>query len=192
MGNITKNFSFSDFRPKGSGEDWTPQSEYQRTLITKIAESIETVMSSLPRGVRVEIAKGVVTPSQNNIESDYEHFYGVSAQTPKHLISSFGEVYQMSQGAVNIHIKGMKTTDAYQKFVEANVRCRSKFGTIVLHWKYEDRKPWIHLTNDCHDIYGPFIGTMLNKPKYTYTKDGGETFHEYGHDNRKYRGRQFE
>ncbi len=170
-------------------------------LICKIAENIEMLKLKMPPRSNIRVIEGVRKPGKpfalehKGIKSSpiSNHYFGSVVRTPPNLRSEFGLDYAYSVGAANIVVSGMAPSELFRLAVDLTRRCRTKFGSITLHMGYKDIRSWIHISNDPFEVYGPHIATMIKGgPKYTYTKDGGKSFHVYEVDNRKYKGRQFE
>ena len=125
MGDITKNFSFYEFRPKGTPKTWVPNSDYQRMLIIELAKNLQVIRNAMPSGAFMEITNGV------RLFSDYERLVAAGyrpSKTSDHncgvaipidpnnpdKFKKYGETYNFATGAADTFPHGMGVWDLFK------------------------------------------------------------------------------
>jgi len=186
MGDITKNFSYYEFRPNGSTKSWMPSSEYQKILLNELAENLQVIRSELPDGCYMEVTSGVrglddynrlkklgYKPSKTS-----DHNCGVSIPLPKHdrKYKKFGETYNFSVGAADIVPVGMPVTDLFNLSVKLTQGGKCDFGQVIYEKDPNSGKEWVHYGNSLKDLFAPQIIDMINRTQFMKTLNGGRNY----------------
>jgi len=186
MGDITKNFSFHEFKPKKATKSWVPTSEYQRALLTQLAENLQVIRSEIPEDCYMRITSGVRTledydrlkklgyrPSKTS-----DHYCGVAIPLPKHdrKYKKFGETYNFAVGAADIVPVGMSTEDLFNLSVKLTQGGKCDFGQVIYEKDPSSGAEWVHYGNSLKELFAPQIVDMINRTQFLKTLDGGRTY----------------
>lgn len=186
MPNITKHFSYANFRPSSAPESWTPVNKYQDYLIVSIAGELERVLSKMPQHSKIKVLSGVVTEKSRSILKkkgelsplSNDHLYGVPAvSTCEIMINRFGPTTPMTVGAVDIVPSGMGLSEFFDLLVDMTMRCRVKFGQVIM--VTGGAVDHIHISNDPMELFSPQVARLIHKDKYLTSSDGGFTYSVY-------------
>jgi len=186
MGDITKNFSYYEFRPHGTPKSWLPTSEYQKLLVDTLAENLQTVRSEMPSDSWMKITSGVRTLSdyQRLKNAGYkpsktsDHNFGVSIPLDKHTskYKKFGDTYNFSVGAVDVQPSGMSTKDLFNLSVKLVQGNQCDFGQVIYEYDPNTGAEWVHYGNSLAELFTYVIVDMINRTQFMKTLDGGRTY----------------
>lgn len=181
MGNITKNFSFYEFRPFGTSKSWKPISDYQELLIITLAKELQKVRDLVIKSP-MEINSGVREYSdyQRLLDSGYkpsetsDHYFSnvipIKVNNPKYKI--FGKYYIFSVGAVDVEMPNID--DNFKKIIKYDKQGIINFGQIIL--EKNNNSKWIHFSNDYNKFFMLNIVKLINKERYLQSLDNGKTY----------------
>lgn len=185
MGDIVKNFSYSEFKPKGSNALWKPSFALQDTMIKTLAQNLQIVRDewnkplSINSGVREasDIARLISEGYHTSPISD--HFAGnvvpIEIMNPRFKI--FGSYYCFSVGAADIHSEN--AGDLFKLSLSLNRAGKTKFGQIIWEKDPDKKTEWVHFGNNRKDFYSQIICDLIAKGQYLFTIDGGKTYQNY-------------
>lgn len=186
MGDITPNFSYYEFRPKGQPTSWAPNSEYQKILIDKLALNLQIVKSEMPKNSYMKITSGVRLLSDYNrlIDSGYkpsktsDHNFGVSIPLEKgdKKILKFGETYNFAVGASDIVPVGMKVWDLFKLSFRLIKEQMCDFGQVIYEKNPKNGSEWIHYGNNPSDFFSKEIIKLIDRKKFLQSTDGGNSY----------------
>ena len=186
MSDLTKNFSFSEFRPKNSPSTWTPNSIYQKMLIVNLAENLQIVRDKMPTGSYMKITSGVrllsdydrLRASGYNPSKTSDHNCGVSIPlingTKK--FKKFGETYNFAIGAADIVSIGMSTWDLFKLSFRLTKEGVCNFGQIIYEKNPTNGSEWVHYGNNLENFYSKKIIDMIGRQKFMKSIDGGTSY----------------
>jgi hypothetical protein len=183
MGDITANFSYSEFRPYGTAITWKPGNEMLQKKIDILAENLQVVRDNI--GVSMTITSGVRTIADYKrlVQQGYnpsrtsDHYYGdpvpLSPGTPKY--DKYGRMHYYSVGAVDI-VPSMDVKECFDivKGLVANGDC--KFGQVIYEYNPKTQSEWLHLSNDPCQFFSEFICDCIDKRPFMQSLDNGKTY----------------
>jgi len=185
MGDITKNFSYSEFRPKKATKSWMPTSEYQKLLIDELAENLQVVRSEMPSGY-MKITSGVRDKNDYerlkrlgyNPSRTSDHNCGLAIELPKHdrKYKKFGDTYNFAVGAADVVPVGMSAKELFNLSVKLVQGGKCNFGQVIYEKDPNSGAEWVHYGNSLKDLFAPQIIDMINRTQFMKTTDGGRTY----------------
>jgi len=186
LGDITKNFSFYEFKPKNEPKSWKPNSYYQKMLITTLAKNLQIIRNKLPSGSYMKVTSGV------RLLSDYErlkaagyrpsktsdHNCGVAIKLKPDTFKfkKFGETYNFSVGAADIVSVGMSVWDLFKLSFRLTKESMCDFGQIIYEKIPGTEIEWIHYGNSLKHFFSSHIIKMISRQKFLKSLDGGKTY----------------
>lgn len=182
MGDITKNFSYYEFKPYGATDCWVPVSHYQKLLIITLAHTLQEIRNEL--NVKIRITCGVREATdylrlKNNgyfPSSISDHYFGnvVPIDVNTHEYVKFGKYYIFSTGAADIQPE-IDLNIAFHKIIEMVKANRIKVKQVILEEGHNTK--WIHISNSSELLFSDsFIKTYLWKDKFLQSNDNGKTY----------------
>ena len=186
MGDITKNFSYSEYRPKGSPKTWMPESDYQQRLIDNHASNLQVVRNELPDGCYMKITSGVRTESDFDrlIAKGYhpsatsDHYCGnivpISEYSSKY--KKYGPLYMFSVGAADVEPFGIKVYDLFKLSVKLTREGKCDFGQVIYEKDPITGKEWVHYGASIKDIFSSSIVRFIDRTQFMQSLDGGKTY----------------
>ena len=185
MGNITKNFSYNEFKPKLADNSWLPNGEYQKLLIDTLAKNLQIIRNNVPKGVTMKITSGVRTLSDyyRLVEAGYnpsktsDHYCGTSVplKPDDKKYKKFGETYNFAVGAGDIVSTGMKIWDLFKLSYRLVKEGMCDFGQVIYE-KNNNGKEWIHYGNSLKGLFSKTIIDFIARDKFMKSIDGGKTY----------------
>jgi len=186
---ITNNFSFWEFGPKGCKRSWVPSNEYQKMMITTLAENIQKLRDGAnalkkSSNVSIGISSGIRTMADYyrlqgagyNPSPTSDHFCGmavpIEAGTAKHV--KFGDTYNFASGAADCVVRGMSTYDFFKIAMDQFRLSRAEFGQVI--YEKDEKVEWIHLSNAYENYFSDRIVTWLDKTPFLKSLNGGKTY----------------
>jgi hypothetical protein len=186
MGDITKNFSYYEFGPKGSPKAWIPTSQYQKILLDSLANNLQVIRSEIPEGSYMRITSGVRTLSDYNRLKNQgyrpsktsDHNCGVSIPLASHTnkFKIFGETYNFAVGAADIQPIGISTKELFNLSVRLTQGGKCDFGQIIYEYDPSSKQEWIHYGGSLKELFSEIIIDMINRDKFLKSVDGGRTY----------------
>lgn len=186
MGDITKNFSFYEFRPKGQPKTWKPNSFYQKILLENLAKNLQVIRNHTPEGSYMKITSGV------RLLSDYErlrnkgyypsktsdHNCGVSIKLDKgsHKFKKFGETYNFSIGAADVVPVNLKVWDLFKLSFRLTKESMCDFGQIIYERNPLNGSEWVHYGNSLKPFFNKKIIDLIAKIQFMKSIDGGKSY----------------
>jgi len=183
MGDITKNFSFYEYRPKGANKSWLPTSKYMKYLITKHAEMMQIIRDKHRKGITFNSAVRNLSDYKRLLNAGYfpsptsDHFFGQAIKIPekeKFKISKFGRFYSFSVGAVDAVSNDIK--QLYRDIVSLNKSGDIDSGQIIYESHQDKGWEWIHISTNRHLSFSDGICNLVGKHKYLHTYNGGKSY----------------
>ncbi len=182
MGDITNNFSYYEFRPKGTPRTWKPEFKLQELMIIEMAENLQIVRNALPQTMTIN--SGVRVPSDYNrlLLAGYypsptsDHFYAnaVPIELTNTKRKLFGSYYSYSVGAADVKING-NYSDLFNLAIKLNIEEKVYFGQIILESSPRGSM-WIHFGNDPYKFFSAFMCPLITRTTYLTTTDGGKSY----------------
>lgn len=183
---ITKNFWFWEFKPKGTRRTWMPTNQYQEDLIRNLAENLQIVRSGMPNGSRITITSGVRAPRdfdrlrklgyQPSETSDHNFGYAVSLEegTPKY--KKYGSTYNFSIGAGDCVPHGMKIEDFFGMAMTKTKAGLCHFGQVIYEYSPKTGARWVHFGADPRPFFASHLIHFLGRRQFLRSIDGGRTY----------------
>lgn len=186
MGDITNNFSFYEFKPKGMSKTWKPKFKMQKLMIVELANDLQVVRKKANRSMR--ITSGVRAGKKDydrliklgyHPSSTSDHYCGnvVSIPTKHKKRKIFGPHYCYSVGAADIVTKDME--EVFNISIDLDKQKKTNFGQIIWERNTLTGSEWIHYGNDPIKFLTPTICNLINRTRYMITIDGGKTYSVY-------------
>jgi len=186
LGDITKNLSFYEFKPKNSPKAWVPNSIYQKMMIINLAENLQIVRDKMPTGSYMKVTSGVrllsdysrLKSAGYNPSETSDHNCGVSIPLRKDTdkFKKFGETYNFSIGAADIVPIGMSVLDLFKLSFRLIKEGMCNFGQVIYESNPKNGSEWIHYGNDPADFFSKKIVKLINRQKFLQSLDGGKTY----------------
>ena len=167
MGDITKNFSFYEYRPKGQPKSWKPSSLYQKTLITNLAENQQVIRNELPSGAYMKITSGVRTLA------DYDRLINAGYNPSKTSDHNCGVSIPLKPDVVS---PGMSIWDLFKLSFRLTKEGMCDFGQIIYEKNPANGSEWIHYGNSLKSLFSEQIVEMIGRQKFMQSLDGGRTY----------------
>ena len=185
MGDITPNFSYYEFRPKGAPSSWYPESDYRKFLIDMLATNMQVVRNHVPSG-GIKITSGVRTLSDYDrlVSQGYkpsktsDHYCGtaVPLKTSDKKYSKYGETYNFAVGAAD----GVPTKISARKLFEIAYRLvkeeMCKFGQVIYEENPKNGSEWVHFGNSLDYVFNFDIIKKIGRVQFMQSLDGGRTY----------------
>lgn len=186
MGDITANFSFSEFKPNGETASWKPAFSVQSLMIVELAKNLQIVRNNNGnKPLSINSAVRTASDYSRLLNSGYhpspvsDHFFGnvvtISKDSPKYKI--FGPYYYFSVGAADIHSDNAE--ELFKTGIALSKSGAVSFGQIIWERDSAKRTEWVHFSNDRSKFYSQIICALVGKEKYLYTTDGGISYKPY-------------
>jgi len=184
MGDMTKNFSFYEFRPKNTKRTWQPSSEYRKMLLKELVTNLQVVRSKMPKGAYMKVTSGVRTKADYDrlIKQGYhpsktsDHNFGsaIPLSPSSAKAKKYGLVYIFSVGAADIVPVGMSVWDLFKLAVQLTKAGRCRFGQVI--YEKSGEKEWVHFGVDPVAIFSPEVVKFMSRTKFMKSLDGGKSY----------------
>jgi len=190
LGDITDNFSYYEFRPKGKPKTWKPGSEYRKLLLKNLATNLQVVRSKMPKGSWMVVTSGVRMGSDYsrlkkagyNPSKTSDHYAGAAIPLhPSHYkYKKFGETYNFAVGAADIVPRNMSVWDLFAMAVRLNKEGLCDFGQIIYE-KTPNKNPrkvkeWVHFGGSLDGLFTDKVIRLISRTKYMKTTNGGKNY----------------
>ncbi len=186
MGDITKNFSNYEFRPKESPRSWSPDNKYQRILLRILVENLQIIRNEIPPGASMGVTSGVrslsdfdrLTLSGYKPSKTSDHNFGSSIRLDcnNRKFKTFGSTYNFSIGACDIVPTRISAWDLFKLSFRIVKEGMCNFGQIIYERNPSKGWEWVHYGNDPSEFFSEEIVKMINRQKFMKSIDGGETY----------------
>lgn len=185
---ITKNFWFWEFRPKGTRKTWRPTSQYQEELIRNHAENLQIVRSGMPNNGKssIQITSGVRAPRdfdrlvklgyRPSTTSDHNYGYAVPLTKGTAKYKKYGPTYNFSIGATDCVPHGMKIEDFFGMAMTKTRAGLCHFGQVIYEYNPKTGTRWIHFGADPRPFFAPHLIHFLGRRQFLRSIDGGKTY----------------
>lgn len=186
MGDITKNFSYWEFKPHKAEKTWRPNSEYQKLLITNLAKNLQIVKDNAPSNCVMNITSGVrdisdffrLKNSGYNPSTTSDHYCGAPIKikkiNPKYI--KFGEVYCFSSGAADITPAGISAWDLFKLAFNLINAGACDFGQIIYEKDPKNGSEWTHFSGSYNNLFSDDIVAIIGRQKILKSVDGGKNY----------------
>ena len=187
MGDITKNFSYSEYKPKGAPRDWKPESSYLDMMVIAHAQMLQVVRDEYGSGMTITSAVRSESDYYRLLEKGYfpsatsDHNFGQTMKIPDTGNSNlkkkrfWGDYYNFSVGATDVVSANVK--EMYQCAVELTRRGVISPRQVI--YEYHDGKDveWLHIAGQPHLFFsGDLYDKVTEKPVFMYTTNGGRSY----------------
>ena len=186
MGDITRNFSYYEFRPYNAPKSWTPTSEYQKLLIDGLANNLQVVRSEMPPRCWMRITNSVRTlPDYTRLKNKgynpsktSDHNCGVSIPLAKHTrkYKIFGDTYNFAVGAADGQSVGMSIKDLFNLSVKLTQGGKCDFGQVIYEYDPNKGNEWVHYGGSLKGLFKDPIIDMINRTQFMKSVDGGRNY----------------
>lgn len=186
MGDISKNFSYSEYKPHGASYSWIPDSKYQKLLINNLTKDLQVVRSEMSSGCYMKITSAVRTLSDyhrlknkgHNPSQTSDHFFGASIKLNKNSkkFSIFGDTYNFASGASDIVAVGMSNWDLFELTFNLVNSGACDFKQVIYEKNETTGVDWIHYGGSIYSLFSPEIVELLKKPKFMKSLDNGKSY----------------
>ena len=186
MGDLTQNFSYSEFKPHGSDKNWKPSSEYQKLLIVNLAKDLQIVRDSIPANCFMDITSGVRTIQDYyrlknqglNPSKTSDHYFGMPIKLDKNSekYNKFGETYNFTVGAVDVVPIGFSSWDLFKiafNLINSGV---CDFGQLIYEKNPKNGIDWVHFGGSMHRIFTENLIALIGRDKIMKSMDGGKSY----------------
>lgn len=186
MGDITKNFSYYEFKPRTESKSWVPESEYQKILLVNLAENLQVIRNNVPRNSYMRVSSGVrnkndfdrLTSLGYHPSKTSDHNFGLSVELDENSLKykKFGRTYNFSVGASDIIAVGMKTWDLFKLSFQLTKEGMCDFGQIIYEKDPNSNAEWIHYGNNPSLFFSEKIVHLINRSKFLKSLNGGRGY----------------
>lgn len=189
MGDITTNFSYSEYRPHWEPKTWLPRTAMCRYMIQNHASNLQVIRDNCPKGTKIIITSGVREPSdtQRLLAAGYkpsltsDHLFGAPTPIPttNRYYPICGNLYAMSVGAtdvVPVGIDGFSARDLFLLSIGLIARKVAHFGQVIYEEDPRRKKSWVHFGNDPRLVYSEAACGMIRRGRVLESLDGGRTY----------------
>lgn len=199
MGDITKDFSYSDFRPYDTATTWLPSNEMLRIKIDMLAENLQKLVEEMDKEINgkgkdkgsspvgITIISGVRTLAdfkrfrRNGYQASRtsDHYFGdpvpLAPGTEKYEL--YGRLFCQSVGAVDCIPIGMDNKEFFKIAKKCSKTNKCDFGQVIIEYTPQTKDEWIHISNDPYNFFSKKLANKIKKAnKYLQTIDGGKTY----------------
>jgi hypothetical protein len=190
MGDITKDFSYYEFRPHGTAKKWIPRSQYRRRLLNNLAKNLQIIRNEIPAGAYMKVTGGVRTLSDYdrlrkkgyNPSETSDHYCGSSVPLSygSKKYKKYGETYNFAVGAADIVPKGMGVWDLFVLAATLTKKGECDFGQIIYE-KSPNQDPakvkeWVHFGGSLKGIFSNAIIKLVARSQFMKTTNGGKSY----------------
>ena len=189
MGDITANFSYAEYRPRGEPLSWLPKTALRKHMIQHNASDLQVVRDHCPKWVSLVITSGVREPGDTqrlfaagyrpSLTSDHNFGAPVPIPTTSRYFPICGPMYAMSVGAADVVPMGIDGFSARDLFVIAVDLLKQNivhFGQVIYEEDPGRKKQWVHFGNDPRVVYSEAVCGMIRREKVMESLDGGRTY----------------
>lgn len=186
MGDITSNFSYSEFRPYSAPYEWRPSSDYSKMLLDNLAKNLQVIHDALPYNVTMRISSGVRTLSDYNrlvkqgynpsVKSDHYCGEAVPLEVGSNNYNKYGATYNFAVGAADIVTMGIDIIKLFDLAIRRTIEGKCSFGQVIYEYNPNDKDEWVHFGNDPSLVFSANICAFLNRGKFLKSVDGGKTY----------------
>lgn len=190
MGDITRNFSYYEFRPKGRPKTWKPSNEWRKLLIKNLAKNLQVVRSAMKKGCWMILTSAVRSDAdytrliklgyKPSKTSDHNTGLAIRLAAGSRKFKKYGETYNFSVGAGDVVSKGMSVYDLFKLAVKLNKAGKCDFGQIIYEYRPATKKrrkaEWVHFGGSINSLFSPMVVKFLARTKYMKSLDGGKTY----------------
>jgi len=191
MGNLTKNFSYKEFRPYGSLRTWKPKGFHMDYMLKALSFQFQKIRGKL--GHAMIITSGVRNPEVDfkrmkakgyNPSYTSDHYFNYPVKIPKtnHKFKRYGSVYSLGVGAGDVVFPTTSIYEAFKFIVKMSEKRHVRFGQIIYE-RYKRKNgtlaEWIHFGNEPTLIFNPLLVKFFPRKRYLTSVNGGKSYQIY-------------
>jgi hypothetical protein len=185
MGDLTKNFSASEFKPKAAPSTWAP-TQYQLLLLKSLATNLQVIRDNVSGLTAMTITSGVRDMAEverllkqgYNPSATSDHFCGLAVKIGKDdkKYAKFGDTYNFAVGAADIVPSGVSPMQLFMEAMKLIKDGKCGFGQIIYEKNPATGAEWVHFGNNVAYFFSEAIVNLIARPRFLHSMDGGKTY----------------